>query len=127
MTIKFRKAAAHKPAKVDVPIVKDEEERTPSFNPIELLPFVKNGEGSRGFHRIFWAVESTGDFSMDTEKGAAMADLAIRYAAENGFPGLIGWCVQDMIARGKYEGLEIGFMGRLATVAIWYARSAGSR
>lgn len=65
-----------------------------------------------------WAVEGTGKFSTDCERGRALADEFIAYFGEfttNGNMTLLAGIVIDMVTKGDVpKGLIIGFMNRVS-------------
>jgi hypothetical protein len=83
------------------------------------------GDGDLPFMRrkpdgtpVFWVVEPTGDWGHDSEVGA---EHARSYLSCQPQP-LLSFIVADMIARGRYTGVEAGFLsyiGRLAESANW--------
>lgn len=79
--------------------------------PFPPLGFVRNVPGGIN-PRNFWAVKSTGDYSVDCMVGRAHAMEYLAYLAE----GKGGWdilrsAVCDMAAQGDRSGLVVGFMG----------------
>jgi hypothetical protein len=76
-----------------------------TVDPITLLPFVKDRPnwkvGDRRLPRDFWNVETSGDYEADCKTGNEFARLALDYINAEGFAGLLGWAVLDMVAKGE--------------------------
>lgn len=92
---------------------------------ITLLPFVADFEPDRTdsgkSERVFWRVESSGNYRMDLEMGSAMALKALIYMRDFNCPCLLGWIVNSMLTQiksGKVSGVEVGFMGTIARAAM---------
>jgi len=99
---------------VSLPVAVEADKTRP--HPIERLPFVKSREGGVG--RDFWNVPSTtGDFSVDCELGSALALRALEYISRDTGSSILGWIIQGMIQRGRFSGIEIGFMHAIAIAA----------
>lgn len=60
----------------------------------------------------------TGDWAVDNQRGR---DLALRTLEEMhlvGTPGYLGTVVKEMIGRGRYGGIEVGFCHVLAVMIM---------
>lgn len=85
-----------------------------SDNKLSDLPFVRESAGSVDF----WAVVPSGDWSQDNAQGREHADACAAYMRETHNAGVLGGVVRSMIAAGRYEGVEVGFMTRIATLGF---------
>jgi hypothetical protein len=85
------------------------------------LPFVRQRDEKGGFlgsPRCFWCVESTGNWDTDCDAGVELARLYLDDARTSGGGLPLAWIVADMIAAGRYTGVEAGFMGAIARAAL---------
>jgi len=90
-------------------------------DPLAGLPFVapRSVRGSQPFPRDFWAVEVVSDnYTQECERGEAFARLALDHMCETHAPPLLGWIVSDMIDKGRFSGVEIGFLRVFAVAAM---------
>jgi len=78
------------------------------------LPFVQ--ENAKGVD--FWAVTPTGDWSQDNRLGREHAEACAVYMRETHNAGVLGGVVRSMIVAGRYEGVEVGFMTRIAILGF---------
>ena len=80
---------------------------------ISDLPFVKaDGEKTN-----LWAAEESGVWALDNKIGRTHADECVRYMRERQAPNLLGGVVKDMMAGGRYGGVEVGFLHRIGVHA----------
>lgn len=67
---------------------------------------------------VFWSAEASGDYASDCERGRDEARrLLARCASGVSLPPL-AWMIRDMIALGRFGGVEVGFCQE-----IWAALS----
>lgn len=64
--------------------------------------------------RDFWSVERTGDYAMDYERGVEMARQALPAMRHGVGRNLLSWIVKDMIEKGEFTGVEVGFLGAIS-------------
>ncbi len=64
-----------------------------------------HGKGVR-----FWVVEPTGQWAADVVVGEEYARLFLNRVQAKERRPLLGWIVRDMIAAGRYSGIEAGFL-----------------
>lgn len=86
---------------------------------IQSLPFIGKGiTGSKP--RDFWNVPASSDetYADDCRAGRQYAYALIRHMTEDGAPFLLGWVVQAMIEKGRFDGYEVGFLGVIAERAM---------
>lgn len=83
---------------------------------IGLLPFVRQrARFTKDQHpRDFWSVERTGDYAMDYERGVEMARQALPAMRHGAGRNLLGWIVKDMVEKGEFTGVEVGFLGTIS-------------
>lgn len=83
---------------------------------IGRLPFVgyHDNEHPRRLGRDFWAVSPTGRWELDRFIGRKLADEFLLYYQQDRFQSLLGLIVKDMIAKGRFTGIECGFFTRLS-------------
>lgn len=80
------------------------------------LPFVRQRDKtevdlSAGIlPRDFWSIGETGDYEADFRLGKMLAERYIDLLASDDFMPLLGVIVQDMIRKGRFAGVEIGFL-----------------
>ncbi len=79
------------------------------------LKFVRSQPGRTHPRRDYWAVEPTGQYMVDCDTGAAMAQDYLEYLVEGGNSGwtILPDTVREIIARGDNSGLFVGFMGTI--------------
>jgi hypothetical protein len=68
--------------------------------------------------RDFWVVEETGDWSADNKIGEAYAQELLQVMRASKDPNILGLCVKDMIAHGRFGGVECGFMFAFSSWAM---------
>jgi hypothetical protein len=84
--------------------------------PAPELPFVSDHPERRarslhGTGRCFWDVQTSGDWCADCEVGAEYGQLYLEHLRRTGKPDpLMCWIVADMIATGRWSGVECGFV-----------------
>lgn len=73
------------------------------------LSFVANAD--------MWSVVESGDWAADNRTGAKFANELLGYMREdtNRVP-MLGHVIRDMVQKGQFGPIEIGFVHRLATV-----------
>lgn len=67
-----------------------------------------------------WTAEETGDYAADCDEGTRLAEQFLRDLnadPEHRLP-LLGWLVRDMIAKGRFGGLEVGFFDRISRACL---------
>jgi hypothetical protein len=78
------------------------------------LPFVM--EASDG-ELCFWSTEASGDRSADIDRGEYYARLTLTVAKDFGVPLLVASILRDMIAAGRFSGVEAGYLAVVASTA----------
>lgn len=72
----------------------------------------------------FWCPVRTGDWAADNIAGRQYADrLILELQGEVKGPNFLGSIVRDMIRKGTYSGVEVGFFQRIAEGLITPATS----
>lgn len=61
-----------------------------------------------------WAVAETGDWVTDAHNGEVCAAALVAELRHGAGGETLAWAIRDMIARGRYSGLEAGFASALA-------------
>ncbi|MGF7175872.1 hypothetical protein [Azospirillum doebereinerae] len=90
-------------------------------DPIAALPFVatRPARGSQPFPRDFWAVDVASDsYLQECERGEAFAQLALDHMRRQDAAPLLAWIVNDMLDKGRFGGVEIGFLRVFAAAAM---------
>jgi hypothetical protein len=65
--------------------------------------------------RDWWSVTATGGYADDCNKGVRQAEEFLRhFNRDHGERSELGWIVRDMIAKGRFTGLEVGFFSRIS-------------
>lgn len=78
------------------------------------LPFVtESDEGEL----CFWNTEATGDRSADIARGEWFARLTLGISKEFDVPLLVATVLRDMIAGGRFTGVEAGYLAVVASTA----------
>lgn len=85
---------------------------TPVHN-FQLFPFISSG-GPDGRPRHFWCVKEPKSWIEANALGELYADMVIDHMKFHNLEPLLGWVMCDMIAEGRWGGVEIGFAGRIA-------------
>jgi len=89
--------------------------RTPRRHPLLGLPFIMDRrKGDR--RRCFWHVSPTGDYTVDSETGARLAQQYLEFC--DGMRPPLGWIVEDMPR--ELTGIEIGFLRLVGLAASPY-------
>lgn len=70
-------------------------------------PFVNN-----------WPVTPSGNYAQDCFTGECLAGEAVRRMKQHGESPLLGWMVRDMPKGKEMSGIEIGFLGGIAKMAM---------
>jgi hypothetical protein len=78
------------------------------------LPFVTETDDGE---LCFWSTEATGNRSEDIDKGEYFARLTLAVAKEFGVPLLVASILRDMIAAGRFSGVEAGYLAVVASTA----------
>ena len=71
--------------------------------------------------RSFWNVTSTGgDWAEDCHHGSQLAEEFLRYLNDDarGSLSILGWIVRDIIGKGSFKGVEVGFFNRISRACI---------
>ena len=71
-----------------------------------------------GPHLDFWHLEPTADWGEDCRVGRDAASELTRYMDFARGPNLLGSVVREMIQKGRFTGLEVGFCQRIAECAM---------
>jgi hypothetical protein len=66
--------------------------------------------------RNYWRASQTGHWSKDCRRGGIIAQCFASQLKRQ--PELLNLVVRDMIARGRYGGVEAGFCGMLAQIVL---------
>ena len=61
-----------------------------------------------------WEAKETGDWGEDNLLGRRMARQCIQTMREQEAPLLLGAVVREVVAKGRYGGIEIGFFQEIA-------------
>jgi hypothetical protein len=71
-----------------------------------------------------WSVAETGQWNRDNERGEKLANECVDYMIrhDNYLP-LLSDVIHDMVDKGRFGGVEVGFMHQIAALAIRGARS----
>lgn len=99
--------------------------RPPTDDPIvpgATMPFT--AESRHDDTRRFWVVESSGDWSEDTQVGSEYGRIYLECARRSHRAPLLGWVVADMIRGGRYTGVEAGFLSVVGRAAADASRAA---
>jgi hypothetical protein len=65
----------------------------------------------------WWSVTAAGDYAADCNTGVQLAEEFLRHLNRNRElcrTSELGWIVRDMIAKGRFTGLEVGFFSRIS-------------
>lgn len=87
-------------------------------DPIARLLFVRHRSkqelmsGPELFPRDFWSIAGTGVWDQDCFTGYALAEDFLEVMRAD-HPFLLGWVVQDMVRKGRFSGVEYGFLARI--------------
>lgn len=66
------------------------------------------------FTEQFRAAPVTGDYATDCATGRDMGDDLIARIQGGQLAGQLGFVVQDLVKRGRFGGVEVGFFHRVA-------------
>ncbi len=85
-----------------------------------VLSFVakRDKKGTKLVPYDFWSVEETGDFVADCNEGVRLAEEFLRELNAKNSMAKLGWIVRDMIAKGRFSGLEVGFFSRISWACV---------
>src|ERR671929_1282453 len=70
------------------------------------------------FHRDFWCVDESGDWSRDVVTGRIHARDAIRFMREERAPHVLNWIVSDMMRKCRFGPVEVGFFHELGALVL---------
>lgn len=84
------------------------------------LPF----ERRTGNDRSFWSVDAGHDWTEDSRVGHAYGCMYVEQLRSSHFAPPLGWIIKDMVAKGRWTGVEAGFIGVLGMAAGTHARVA---
>jgi len=62
----------------------------------------------------FWCIPATGNYERDCAEGERLASEYVLRMQMHPRPGMLGWIVRDMIAKGRFSGVEVGFFQGLS-------------
>lgn len=93
-----------------------------SVDDITELPFV---ESKAGRLINLWNAKESGVYASDTKTGRDHADAFVDLTRRTPNPTLLGNIVKDMVGRGNYGPIEIGFFHRLSEHTNAAQRAAG--
>ena len=101
------------------PVPRTEAPATPE----RRFPFqsarLKNGfDGDVQSHAAWWDVQETGHWSHDCYIGAEYGRIFLAESKHLSIRPMLGWIVRDMIARGRFTGVEAGFVNAIAAKAL---------
>ncbi len=81
------------------------------MSPISCLPFVRGTPDERARdNRFFWSPIRTDDPETDWVLGEAFARQAIDVAVAEREPYLMMWIMEGLVASGRFDALERGFV-----------------
>lgn len=93
--------------------------------------FDETGKSALDFVRMtdngpdFWAIESTGHYPTDCERGReAGIDLHRVLYFDNAEPMVLGSIARAIVAKGRYCGIEVGFFQQVAESIVSQGRAA---
>lgn len=78
------------------------------------LPFLAAVHASEGRRVDHWSVRSTGDYTADAEVGRAYARMFVGRMAKGETHPQPAWIIRDMVAKGRFTGVEVGFVQAFA-------------
>ena len=67
--------------------------------------------------RVFWVAESDGDWVRDADVGQEYGRIYLEQMRA-GYAPPLGWIIRDMIAAGRYGGVEAGFCSTVALALV---------
>ena len=70
-------------------------------------------------------INSEDDWATGNASGRGCASKIIHEIVSTENPALLGWALRDMIAKGKFGAIEVGFANRIAEALIIGADNAG--
>ena len=99
-----------------IPVYQPPAERGPRIDP---LPFtaVKKMDGDDTATRLFWHVDETGLWGDDSQLGSEYGRIYVERLRSKMPAPLLGHVVKDMIGRGRFTGIEAGFMSAISMAA----------
>ena len=68
--------------------------------------------------RDYWAVSETGDWERDVETGCLHARDAMRYLREERAPHILTWIASEMIHKGRFGPVEVGFFHEIGALIV---------
>jgi len=57
----------------------------------------------------FWNAAATGNYERDCAEGERLASEYVLRMQMQPRPAMLGWIARDMIAKGRFSGVEVGF------------------
>ena len=66
----------------------------------------------------YWAASETGDWERDVEIGCAHARDAIHFIRAERAPHLLNWIASEMIHKGHFGPVEVGFFNELGALIV---------
>lgn len=87
---------------------------------VQALPFTRDGEGD-GESRHFWYVDASGDWGDDSHLGSEYGRIYLEHVRRSRRGPLLAWIISDMVRKGKWSGVEVGFLsviGRAAAAPV---------
>jgi hypothetical protein len=66
----------------------------------------------------FWSHQASGDYAADCAVGEEEADTFLRRLSWEQKLYALGWLVRDMIANGRFTGVEAGFFHRISQACL---------
>jgi hypothetical protein len=88
-----------------------------------VLPFTSSSAEPSGLHGTghrYWDVVPSGDWCADLEVGEEYARMWLHLVRTQRPRPVISWILGDMIAAGKFTGVEAGFVLRIAEAANYW-------
>lgn len=71
-----------------------------------------------GHPTSMWSPNASGNYSLDNKIGRTHADQCVDLMRRQNNPALLGQVVRAMVDKGRFGGVEVGFMNRVADHAI---------
>ena len=68
--------------------------------------------------RDFWCADESGDWARDVVTGRIHAQDAMRFMREERTPHPLNWIVADMMRKGRFGPLEVGFFQELGALVL---------
>jgi hypothetical protein len=90
------------------------EQRRRNWDLVGTLACVHDAPKSEG-GRNFWTVVRTDNHVWDCVIGEGLAIDALRTMQRTGTEDLLRTIIRDMVLRGTFSGVEVGFLGAICT------------